>query len=64
MYYHSPKCPNCSGKIEILDMFDASHEQEYCTLSCVGKCLKCGHIIDWDCYYPFSHIDNICDTGE
>ena len=58
------KCPHCGSRVACDEVFETEIEDYYVTEYCVGHCIACNAILQWEKDYIFVRINNMTDLHE
>lgn len=59
------KCPNCGGEIMLENVLDSELSLDTYREECVGTCVKCEALYQWDYVYELSNpeVENLKQYG-
>lgn len=52
-------CPKCNCKLEVLDMYDVEHGEEWCVEQFIGQCPICKKEYQWERNFKFFDESNL-----
>ena len=55
------KCPKCNKELEVLDMYDVEHDDDWCTEYLVGECPECGTEYRWERNFKYYSEDSLVE---
>ena len=58
------KCPHCGSRVVCDDTYAIDTELYYVTEYCVGHCIACSTVLQWEKEFIFSRINNMTDFRE
>ena len=57
------KCPKCNCALEVFDMYDTEHNDEWCVEQFVGGCPICGKEYQWNRNFKFFNEDELMECN-
>lgn len=54
-------CPKCNHELEVLDMYDVEHGEEWCVEQFIGVCPTCQKEFQWERNFKFYNEDNLVE---